>query len=107
MPKKISVVTTHLQPKAAKRNDKIIKRKAALIPILTKASLQASTRVTDNSPTKSLFPSVVSALKSSVTGPRDSPFWKSRTIFLGRTKSPGKSSVRSFLRNLVKREVTK
>lgn len=64
-------------------------------------SFWAFTRVTDSSPTKSLFPSCISPdFKSSETGPTAFPFWKSKTIFFGRTNNLGKSSVSSLVKNL-------
>ena len=64
-------------------------------------SFWAFTRVTDSSPTKSLFPSCMSpGFMSSETGPTAFPFWKSKTIFFGRTNKRGKSSVSSLVKNL-------
>ena len=52
-------------------------------------------------PSESLFPSCVSPdLTPTATGPTAFPFWKSKTIFFGRTNSLGKSSVRSLVKNL-------
>ena len=91
-------------------NRRIQSANKELLPNKTKLSFLASTSVTDSSPTKSLFPSwirslatfwIISLATLPETGPIALPCWKSRTIFLGRTKRRGKSSVRSSVRNLV------